>query len=382
MFCINKLKTHGMGLWLMQGIIGAVMFVVALSSEWRYGFSVWYTDVRAGGQLGHMQWAWSVFNLLGCLVGVKTHLALDKELPLTKDHRLFMVKIQLYWGYFTWAFGVWTTAVVFSSFRHYTFTRGIYPADLTFFFLTAAVSTLLSDLWALSKLCSLSAYAPRLGEEWRCSADPVALRRMSQGPTVREADIELGSTKEHRSRRKGKGHHDDLSSDDSDSESDSSNDSRGARRERKSTSLALQPSAPQSPYAVPLSPREQARVALTPRGDEDVLLPHVFERYWTQLPTQGSFKTAITEHTPKASVVQHLSDKGFQVVAAGSNRGIMKVLFCSREQVTNGIGAWFLGELIVDTSNLCLGACFKCEKPELVPGFVTKFRLKDLFAVA
>lgn len=42
-----------------------------------------------------------------------------------------------------------------------------YPTDLTCAFVGAVLCCALSDVWALSKLCSLGAYAARLEEEWR-----------------------------------------------------------------------------------------------------------------------------------------------------------------------------------------------------------------------
>lgn len=48
-------------------------------------------------------------------------------------------------------------------------------------------------------------------------------------------------------------------------------------------------------------------------SENEVLLPHAFERLWGALASQGEFLTHIVEAVPQGRVVRHLNDRGFQV---------------------------------------------------------------------
>ncbi|CAB1117405.1 unnamed protein product [Ectocarpus sp. CCAP 1310/34] len=112
------------------------------------------------------------------------------------------------------------------------------------------------------------------------------------------------------------------------------------------------------------------------------MMPHAFERLWGAFEPQGEFQTHITQSVPQTTVVRHLNDRGFQVVAAGTVDGLMRVLFCAKEATSNGTGAWFLAELLQDESALTLEATFKSKRPAVVPGFVRAFMLHHVFTMA
>jgi hypothetical protein len=179
---VKKLLRHGAGLFIVQMFVGLVMFAVAILSDMWYGFSVWYTDAGAGGKLHHMQYAWAVFNVLSACWGMKVYIAWQDPTEGTRQASILHTRYMIFAGYWTWAFGVWTTAVLFYSFSSYSF-DGEYPVELTGLFLAAAVCCLISDTWSLGKLCSLSTYCAHLQEEWR---------RVPHGPSHGIADPEEG----------------------------------------------------------------------------------------------------------------------------------------------------------------------------------------------
>ena len=92
--------------------------------DWRYGFSIWYTDSGAGGRLRDMQYAWSVFNIvcgIWCMkivIGWKEAVSSSSSgISINRDRQVFYTRVGVAASYFTWAFGVWTTAVLFYSFK-------------------------------------------------------------------------------------------------------------------------------------------------------------------------------------------------------------------------------------------------------------------------
>lgn len=50
-------------------------------------------------------------------------------------------------------------------------------------------------------------------------------------------------------------------------------------------------------------------------SEDEVMMPHAFERLWGAFEPQGEFQTHITEAVPQTTVVRHLNDRGFQVRA-------------------------------------------------------------------
>lgn len=48
-------------------------------------------------------------------------------------------------------------------------------------------------------------------------------------------------------------------------------------------------------------------------SEDEVMMPHAFERLWGGFEPQGEFQTHITESVPQTTVVRHLNDRGFQV---------------------------------------------------------------------
>lgn len=48
-------------------------------------------------------------------------------------------------------------------------------------------------------------------------------------------------------------------------------------------------------------------------SEDEVMMPHAFERLWGAFEPQGEFQTHITETVPQTTVVRHLNDRGFQV---------------------------------------------------------------------
>lgn len=48
-------------------------------------------------------------------------------------------------------------------------------------------------------------------------------------------------------------------------------------------------------------------------SEDEVMMPHAFERLWGAFEPQGEFQTHITESVPQTTVVRHLNDRGFQV---------------------------------------------------------------------
>lgn len=49
-------------------------------------------------------------------------------------------------------------------------------------------------------------------------------------------------------------------------------------------------------------------------SEDEVMMPHAFERLWGAFEPQGEFQTHITEPVPQTTVVRHLNDRGFQVL--------------------------------------------------------------------
>lgn len=70
------------------------------------------------------------------------------------------------------------------------------------------------------------------------------------------------------------------------------------------------PPTPRPPDHDPHSCAFQAAVS-----EDDVMMPHAFERLWSALSTQGEFQTHITEAVSQGQLVRHLNNKGFQVRA-------------------------------------------------------------------
>ncbi|CAM9880552.1 unnamed protein product, partial [Ectocarpus sp. 12 AP-2014] len=166
---IDKLKKHGKGLWGMQAVVAFGMSAIAVITDVRYGITYWYTNTAGGGKLREMQYVWAFFNTMCAMCGVWVYLLWNEAVVgVHRDRRVFRQKVHIWMSYFTWAFGLWTTAVVFVSFQTYSFSAN-YPTDLTCAFFGAVLCCALSDVWALGKLCSLGTYAARLEEEWRLS---------------------------------------------------------------------------------------------------------------------------------------------------------------------------------------------------------------------
>ncbi|CAM9269542.1 unnamed protein product [Choristocarpus tenellus] len=163
---IRKLKLHGLGLWSMQALLAFIMTVVAVVADIRYGVTYWYTNTEAGGKLRDMQYAWAFFNTICAICGVWVYLLWKEVMGTDRNQQVFRQKVHIWISYFTWAFGIWTSAVVLVSFENYSFS-GNYPTELTCAFLGAVACCFISDLWGLGKLCSLGTYTARLEEEWR-----------------------------------------------------------------------------------------------------------------------------------------------------------------------------------------------------------------------
>ncbi|CAM9631799.1 unnamed protein product [Hapterophycus canaliculatus] len=179
---IDKLKRHGRGLWGMQAAVALGMSAIAvITADVRYGITYWYTNTAGGGKLRDMQYAWAFFNTMCAMCGVWVYLLWNEAVVgVHRDRRVFRQKVHIWMSYFTWAFGIWTTAVVFVSFKTYSFSAN-YPTDLTCAFIGAVLCCALSDVWALGKLCSLGTYAARLEEEWRLAPhEPTAPPAMTE----------------------------------------------------------------------------------------------------------------------------------------------------------------------------------------------------------
>ncbi|CAM9110520.1 unnamed protein product [Discosporangium mesarthrocarpum] len=379
---IGKLKRHGVGLWSMQALVAFIMAVVAVVADVQYGVTYYYTNTEGGGKLREMQYAWAFLNTLCAICGVWVYLLWSETVGVDRNQRVFRQKVHIWMSYFTWAFGIWTTAVVLVSFENYSFT-GNYPTNLTCAFLGAVVCCLTSDLWALGKLCSLGTYTARLEEEWRFSphepeADPQELMetahakdidREDSNPNPKDMDIHQQRRMSQRSRR----------------------GSRSKSGEQPLSYFSEYSTGIQILFSVTLTTALARWKPALPQpwsyvgeliASDDVLLPHVFERLWGTLEPQGAFQTRITVPVPQDRVVRHLSDRGFQVIAAGTIGTQLRILFCAKEATDNGTGDWFLGEFLVDGSALTLDATFKSRKASLVPAFVQNFLLHQLYTMA
>ncbi|CAM9533499.1 unnamed protein product, partial [Laminaria digitata] len=360
----------------------------------RYGITYWYTNTSAGGKLRDMQYAWALFNTMCAVCGVWVYLLWNEAvLGVHRNRRVFRQKVHIWMSYFTWAFGVWVTAVVLASFKNYSFTAN-YPTDLTCAFAGAVACCLLSDVWALGKLCSLGTYAARLEEEWRLApheppAAPLMTDALQDLEEAVQADMEDDYRRVEREReisgkrRKG---------------------SKAGRRRSSGGAVVPGQGSDQAGDRPEFGVQQPVGgESFGPAVSEDeVMMPHAFERLWGGLDPQGEFRTHIAEAVPQTTVVRHLNERGFQarpeeplaqkwlealqhafgVVAAGTVNGLMRVLFCAKEATSNGTGAWFLAELLQDESDLTLEATFKSNRSEVVPGFVRAFLLHHIFTMA
>eukprot|EP00903_Cladosiphon_okamuranus_P008312 g7996.t1 len=375
---IDKLKKHGKGLWGMQAFVALGMSAIAVITDVRYGITYWYTNTAGGGKLREMQYAWAFFNTICAMFGVWVYLLWNETVVgVHRDRRVFKQKVHIWMSYFTWAFGIWTTAVVVVSFKTYSFSTN-YPTDLTCAFAGAVLCCALSDVWALGKLCSLGTYAARLEEEWRLAphepSTPLkaadSLRDVEKAPPDMDERDYRRVERERRRSSLGKG-----------------KDRRSSKAGRKASgggAVSLEQGG--------LPPEDDLEFGLQQAipgpsfgfavSEDEVMMPHAFERLWGAFEPQGEFQTHITESVPQTTVVRHLNDRGFQVVAAGAVDGLMRVLFCAKEATSNGTGAWFLAELLQDESALTLEATFKSKRPEVVPGFVRAFMLHHVFTMA
>ncbi|KAG5187950.1 hypothetical protein JKP88DRAFT_243646 [Tribonema minus] len=401
---IKRITKHTAGLVVAQIVVGVVMLIVAVMSDWRYGFAIWYTDTRAGGKLRDMQYAWAIFNLASAAWGAKVLVSWRERLERTRDHRLFHTRIYAFASYFTWAFGVWATAVLFASFAGYSF-DGLYPTDLTVFFVVAAACALVSDAWGISKLCSISTYCARLQEEWRAAphgdskgiADPEA--GAATAPAVRlpeerpyfhhgerrsSAAAAAAATADHERRASAT-----RVRPPPDTNPPSTN-SHSVQRRVSAGAAAADAAAQQQQHYWPPSRRDTSYAAgASAQHAGAVLLPRDFEALWLELPAQGSFETAFARWVPLEAAVNHLIDRGFQVVAAGGGGAgalPLKILFCAAgppaESLKLGGGGrlvWFLGEFVASSAPLRLAATFKCQDAAALPEFVKRFNLQELY---
>ncbi|KAL3925897.1 MAG: hypothetical protein SGPRY_003541, partial [Prymnesium sp.] len=151
---------------------------------YRYGSSAWYNSASAGGKLVDMQFAWAIITFICGCIGIWVYLCWKEDINLSRGRLIFRQKVFYYFSFFAWAFGVWTTAVLFASFKNYSLRPGIYPGDLTGCFLVMACTLLFQDLWALSKLCSLGTYTAKLAEEWRYQVGGQAQAEADGGQTA------------------------------------------------------------------------------------------------------------------------------------------------------------------------------------------------------
>jgi hypothetical protein len=367
---IKKLLRHGLGLFVAQLFIGITMIVVAIYSDWKYGFSVWYSERVAGVKLVGMQYAWAIFNLLSGLWGLRAYLAWKEPLGLDRGRRLLSSKIQVFLGYFTWSFGIWTTAVLFGSFKDYTMRDGVYPLDLTILYCIAIVCCTFGGLWCVAKLLSLGAYTARLAEEWRLNphGQSAGIVDPDNEQELAAAEVGLGVVAGERkmsaysSRKSGRRY-------------------SAPFIDREAEDDEHAPSAPPFHHHQ-LYPDEMppANAAVSTEVD-GVLLPHEFERLWNRAPLQGSFSTATANCPTQDEIVAHLTDQGFQVVAAGTTGRIVRVMLCAREAAD--VGAWFLAELVLvaGQEGAQLDATFKSENSDIVPTFVQSFRFHRLFGI-
>eukprot|EP00904_Undaria_pinnatifida_P007120 jgi/Undpi1/3538/HiC_scaffold_16.g06910.m1 len=372
---IGKLKKHGRGLWAMQAVVAFAMSVIAVVTDTRYGITYWYTNTAAGGKLRDMQYAWALFNTLCAVCGVWVYLLWNEAvMGVHRDRRVFRQKVHIWLSYFTWAFGVWVTAVVLASFKNYSFTAN-YPTDLTCAFAGAVACCLLSDIWALGKLCSLGTYAARLEEEWRLApheppaapliSDPLRdLEEAAPGDMDEEDYQRVEREREMKEKRR-------------------KSIKTGRRRSSGGAVIPAQGSDLAGDRSELGLQQPVGGESFGPAVSEDeVMMPHAFERLWGGLEPQGEFRTHIAAAVPQTTVVRHLNERGFQVVAAGTVNGLMRVLFCAKEATSNGTGAWFLAELLQDESELTLEATFKSKRSEVVPAFVRAFLLHHIFTMA
>lgn len=387
---ISKVTRHGIGLAFCQGVLSFAIGIIALVADWKYGFSIWYTDSGAGGKLRDMQYIFAIFNFMCALLGVKVYMAWTDSQNTNTSKKLFSSRLVVLGGYFTWAFGVWTTCVLFYSFKDFTLV-GAHPMDLTLLFIAAAVCCLVSDTYCLGKLCSIGTYVSYLIEDTRTvSHDGVQLPQTQTFVPVTEIpetpDTPPPKSKSRRRRSPS------PSSSSSSSESSESSDSDVEKGQKTPVQVKIE-SQPQPPQRSSFSnggkgtPRDQARAAAIMQGSMmnspgtqggGVVLPHEFERLWDNLPTSGQFQASVAEWIPQERVVQHLTERGFQVVAGGTAGGSMKILFCARSPET---GDTFLAEFGLDREVLRLSAVFKCQNAGLVPNFVKMFKLHRLFTV-
>ncbi|CAM9253473.1 unnamed protein product [Ascophyllum nodosum] len=383
---VGKLKNHGRGLGVMQALVAFIMSIVAVITDARYGRTYWYTNTLGGGKLGDMQYVWAFFNIVCAICGLGVYMLWNEAVAgVHRDMKVFRQKIYIWISYFTWAFGVWTTAVVFVSFKTYSFS-GNYPTDLTCAFIGATLCCVLSDMWALSKLCSLGTYAARLEEEWRLlphgsTAPPEPDLAQDLEESARQI---MWTQKKNAEQRRGR-------EKEAEATSTIQRTSSLARRRASGNGSVVQ--APGEHEEGGHSEDDPAShifahvVALiyfllgTVISEEDVLMPHAFERLWSALETQGEFETKIRDAVAQTTVVRHLSELGFQVVAAGTVDSLTRVLFCAKEATQNGTGAWFLAELVQNESTLTLEATFKSKSPSVVPRFVKFLTLRNIFTM-
>ena len=68
-----------------------------------------------------------------------------------------------------------------------------------------------------------------------------------------------------------------------------------------------------------------ARRFETAVSEDEVMMPHAFERLWGAFEPQGEFQTHITESVPQTTVVRHLNDRGFQVTDAHPCLGMLRM---------------------------------------------------------
>ena len=75
-----------------------------------------------------------------------------------------------------------------------------------------------------------------------------------------------------------------------------------------------------------------------------------------------AYQHAQVEHVPaREDVVNHLSEKGFQVVAAGMSAGEVKILFCARKASIRATEVvWFLCEFNISLGESSLSCVMKC----------------------
>ena len=117
-----------------------------------------------------------------------------------------------------------------------------------------------------------------------------------------------------------------------------------------------------------------------PRLYDRAMLPHEFEQLWSELPPHGAFEAQVKQYVPLARVVNHLTQRGFAIMAAGDSGGGIKVLFYARKTDALGTpGPWFMGEFAVSELSLTLSAAFKSRDTTQIADFVKKFKLAQLF---